>query len=180
LVPCGQEPSAGRAALQELRRQFAKLPVSPQLNISIQPSGTFAEQQPRLSPLAHRGRTEAPVLWLIDPFHLKSAPENSIRLVLPLRYVSARAPYNVTCWLIGRDEFPVIVAADGTELAHSYRARTTRTVTPRKAGFRPFSMRSTVLAISCTPSPLPESRSWDQGHASKLAWSRSPATNSST
>lgn len=60
--------------VEELQRQFAKLPHSPQLNINVQPPGTFAEQQSRLSVLAHRSRAETPVLWLIDPFDLKSAP----------------------------------------------------------------------------------------------------------
>lgn len=65
--------------VEELQRQFAKLPRSPQLNISIQPPGTFAEWQSRLSALAHHGRAETPVLWLIDPFDLKSAPFSLIR-----------------------------------------------------------------------------------------------------
>ncbi|MEV0745809.1 three-Cys-motif partner protein TcmP [Streptomyces sp. NPDC050273] len=60
--------------VEELHRQFAKLPHSPQLNVRIQPPGTFAEQQSRLSALAHCGRADTPVLWLIDPFNLKSAP----------------------------------------------------------------------------------------------------------
>ncbi|MFE2490224.1 three-Cys-motif partner protein TcmP [Streptomyces mirabilis] len=68
--------------VEELRRQFAKLSPSPQLNISVQPPGVFAEQQPRLSTLAHRGRAETPVLWLIDPFDLKSAPFSLIRQCL--------------------------------------------------------------------------------------------------
>ncbi|MET7359428.1 three-Cys-motif partner protein TcmP [Streptomyces sp. NPDC005562] len=60
--------------VEELQRQFDKLPRSPQLNICVQAPGAFAEQQSRLSALAHRGRAETPVLWLIDPFDLKSAP----------------------------------------------------------------------------------------------------------
>ncbi|MFE4995702.1 three-Cys-motif partner protein TcmP [Streptomyces mirabilis] len=68
--------------VEELRRQFAKLSPSPQLNISVQPPGVFAEQQPRLYTLAHRGRAETPVLWLIDPFDLKRAPFSLIRRCL--------------------------------------------------------------------------------------------------
>ncbi|MFF4902855.1 three-Cys-motif partner protein TcmP [Streptomyces sp. NPDC001068] len=65
--------------VEELRRQVAKLPRSPKLNIQVLPPGTFAEQQPRLSALAHRPRPNVPVLWLIDPFRLKSAPFSLIR-----------------------------------------------------------------------------------------------------
>lgn len=68
--------------VDELKRQFTKLPSSPQLSISVQPPGTFAEHLPRLSALAHRGRAETPVLWLIDPFDLKSAPFSLIRQCL--------------------------------------------------------------------------------------------------
>ncbi|MEV6765036.1 three-Cys-motif partner protein TcmP [Streptomyces sp. NPDC051105] len=42
--------------VEELHRQFAKLPKAPKLHISIQPPGKFAEQQPRLSALARRPR----------------------------------------------------------------------------------------------------------------------------
>ncbi|WP_406723581.1 three-Cys-motif partner protein TcmP [Streptomyces sp. GD-15H] len=68
--------------VEELKRQFAKLPRSPQLNTSVQPPGTFAERQAQLSGIAHRGRAETPVLWLIDPFRLKSAPFSLIRQCL--------------------------------------------------------------------------------------------------
>ncbi|WP_328786046.1 three-Cys-motif partner protein TcmP (plasmid) [Streptomyces canus] len=68
--------------VEELKRQFAKLPRSPQLNISVQPPGKFADQQRQLSLLAHRGRADTPVLWLIDPFDLKSAPFSLIRQCL--------------------------------------------------------------------------------------------------
>ncbi|MFJ6053612.1 three-Cys-motif partner protein TcmP [Streptomyces sp. NPDC092307] len=68
--------------VDELKRQFALLPRSPQLHISVQPPGTFADEQRRLSVLAHRGRRETPVLWLIDPFDLKSAPFSLIRQCL--------------------------------------------------------------------------------------------------
>lgn len=68
--------------VKELQRQFTRLPHSPRLDISVQPPGTFAEQQSRLSVLAHRGRCDTPVLWLIDPFDLKSAPFSLIRRCL--------------------------------------------------------------------------------------------------
>ncbi|MFG2352027.1 three-Cys-motif partner protein TcmP [Streptomyces phaeochromogenes] len=68
--------------VEELQRQVAKLPRSPKLNVQVQPPGTFAEQQPRLSALAHRPRANVPVLWLIDPFALKSAPFALIRQCL--------------------------------------------------------------------------------------------------
>ncbi|MCX4834328.1 three-Cys-motif partner protein TcmP [Streptomyces sp. NBC_01016] len=68
--------------VEELQRQFTELPQSPQLKVSIQPPGAFAEQQARLASLAHLGRPETPVLWLIDPFDLKSAPFTSIRQCL--------------------------------------------------------------------------------------------------
>ncbi|MFF0170900.1 three-Cys-motif partner protein TcmP [Streptomyces prasinus] len=68
--------------VEELKRQFPKLPPSPQLNISVQPPGKFADQQSQLSMLAHRGRADTPVLWLIDPFDLKSAPFSLIRQCL--------------------------------------------------------------------------------------------------
>ncbi|MEV6533638.1 three-Cys-motif partner protein TcmP [Streptomyces sp. NPDC051639] len=68
--------------VEELKRQLAKLPSSPKLNIQVQTPGRFAEQQPRLSALAHRSRSDTPVLWLVDPFNLKSAPFALIRQCL--------------------------------------------------------------------------------------------------
>ncbi|MFD5819375.1 three-Cys-motif partner protein TcmP [Streptomyces sp. NPDC127038] len=68
--------------VEELRRQLAKLPSSPKLNIQVQEPGRFAEQQQRLSALAHHGRSDTPVLWLVDPFALKSAPFSLIRQCL--------------------------------------------------------------------------------------------------
>jgi three-Cys-motif partner protein len=68
--------------VEELQRQFAKLPKVPKLNISVQPPGKFAEQQRQLSARAHCGRAETPVLWVVDPFDLKSAPYSLIRQCL--------------------------------------------------------------------------------------------------
>ncbi|MBN3933270.1 three-Cys-motif partner protein TcmP [Streptomyces verrucosisporus] len=63
----------------ELRRQVARLPASPGLNVQVAEPGLFAERQAELSALAHRGKADMPVLWLLDPFDLKSVPFSLVR-----------------------------------------------------------------------------------------------------
>jgi three-Cys-motif partner protein len=65
------EERPDRAA--RLRREITSLPTSPQLRITVI-EGVFAEQQASLSAMAHAGQRDRPVLWLLDPFNLKSVP----------------------------------------------------------------------------------------------------------
>lgn len=68
--------------VEELHRQFAKLPRDANLNVMIQPPGVFAEQQERLSALARRDNPGCPVLWIIDPFKIRDAPFELVRRCL--------------------------------------------------------------------------------------------------
>ncbi|MGW7364630.1 three-Cys-motif partner protein TcmP [Streptomyces sp. NPDC054841] len=64
--------------VEELHRQIARLPRDPRLRIRIQPPGIFANQQSRLAAVAHGGERDRPVLWILDPFDLKSLPHQAV------------------------------------------------------------------------------------------------------
>ncbi|MFJ4513046.1 three-Cys-motif partner protein TcmP [Streptomyces sp. NPDC088816] len=65
--------------VEELRRQLDKLPRDPRLRIRIQSPGAFADEQPRLTAIAHGPDQQRPVLWIVDPFDLKSIPYELVR-----------------------------------------------------------------------------------------------------
>ncbi|MFE2722839.1 three-Cys-motif partner protein TcmP [Kitasatospora sp. NPDC059327] len=60
--------------VEELRRQIDLLPRDPRLRITVAEPGRAVDRQAELSALAHQGDPDRPVLWLLDPFNLKSLP----------------------------------------------------------------------------------------------------------
>lgn len=76
--------------VDRLRAEIAALGTRPKLEITVLAPGEFAAQQPFLSHVAHAGRlNNAPVLWLLDPFNIKSLPFNRIADCLSGRYDEA-------------------------------------------------------------------------------------------
>lgn len=64
--------------VERLQQEVAALGSTPKLDISVQEPGVFAEQQQHLSEVAHGGQADRPVLWLLDPFKIKSLPFSAV------------------------------------------------------------------------------------------------------
>jgi three-Cys-motif partner protein len=76
------EQRADRVAV--LNEQVGRLGLRPgdPLQIKVLDPGVFVEQQQRLSALAHAGDPQRPVLWLLDPFKIKSLPFSAVQACL--------------------------------------------------------------------------------------------------
>jgi three-Cys-motif partner protein len=74
------EARPDRAA--RLKQQVALLGSTPKLKISVREPGEFMAEQPSLAAAAHRGEVRRPVLWLLDPFNIKSLPFEQVSACL--------------------------------------------------------------------------------------------------
>jgi three-Cys-motif partner protein len=68
--------------VDRLRREVAALGVTPKLKFTIRDAGEFVAEQSSLSAAAHRGDSGRPVLWLLDPFDIKSLPFEKVAACL--------------------------------------------------------------------------------------------------
>jgi three-Cys-motif partner protein len=64
--------------VQRLRQEVAAMGHTPKLTVSVQEPGKFTSQQSSLSQLAHDGKANRPVLWLLDPFAIKALPFSNV------------------------------------------------------------------------------------------------------
>ncbi len=89
-----------------LRREIEMLGPTPKLVMTVLDPGDFAARQAELAARAHPGSASTPVLWLLDPFNIKSLPFESVAGCLASRYDEAiillhgrDAPLLHTCWV---------------------------------------------------------------------------------
>lgn len=76
--------------VDRLRAEIAALGPTPKLQMTVLAPGEFAAQQPSLSQVAHGDRpNNTPVLWLLDPFNIKSLPFHRVADCLSGRYDEA-------------------------------------------------------------------------------------------
>lgn len=76
--------------VDRLRAEIAALGPTPKLQMTVLAPGEFASQQPFLSQVAHGDRlNNTPVLWLLDPFNIKSLPFHRVADCLSGRYDEA-------------------------------------------------------------------------------------------
>jgi three-Cys-motif partner protein len=64
--------------VDELRRQMAEFDGDPRLTLLIQHAGEHSARQAALSALAHGDRADTPVLWILDPYDLKTLPFSDV------------------------------------------------------------------------------------------------------
>ncbi|MDQ3422311.1 MAG: three-Cys-motif partner protein TcmP [Actinomycetota bacterium] len=82
------EQRADRVA--RLRAEIAAVGQTPKLQMTVLEPSEFAAQQPFLSQVAHGDRPNStPVLWLLDPFNIKSLPFYRVADCLSGRYDEA-------------------------------------------------------------------------------------------
>ncbi len=67
---------------ERLRHELAALGAIPKLHYQVLEPAEFATTQPTISDLAHGGQPNRPVLWLLDPFNIKSLPFSVVRASL--------------------------------------------------------------------------------------------------
>ena len=65
-----------------LTSRLERLPKIPRLNIQVPPAGSIMDRLAPLNAAAHSGDTDAPVLWILDPFDISSVPFTLVRACL--------------------------------------------------------------------------------------------------
>ena len=64
---------------ESLAGRLAALSHVPRLDVKVAPAGSVREYFSRLHRVAHEGDPRTPILWILDPFDIKSAPFGLIR-----------------------------------------------------------------------------------------------------
>jgi three-Cys-motif partner protein len=74
---------------ERLRKNVAALGTTPKLTVTVLDSGEFAQERANLATIAREGKSNTPVLWLLDPFNIKSLPFDAVADCLARRYDEA-------------------------------------------------------------------------------------------